>query len=424
MSKIAVIGAGVSGLVSAWILSQEHDVTLYEKEHYLGGHTNTQTATSNGRTLVADTGFMVFNHRTYPNMVRMFEHLGIDTIKTDMSFGVSSNAEAFEFSSDQVFVGARSYFSPKHWNMVLDIISFNRTVEKVAETLPDDFTVSQLLTHMKLGKEFVDKYLLPMSGAIWSTDKNKILEYPAKRFVTFFNNHGLLSPKTLWPTKRKEGRLQWYTVQNGASTYVEKIKSQLKVTTLTSRKVVSIKREDSKVHITDETGVTETYDAVVCAAHPDQTLSILDNPSETERQALATFAYSKNTIFMHKDTSVLLKKTKRWPSWAYKETPSGEVEISYYMNRLQSLPEDLPIIVTLNPVQSIKPEDTFFTTTYEHPLFSVETNSAQTSIQSLQGERNTWYAGAWLGYGFHEDGIRSALAVGEAFGLKAPWEKI
>ncbi len=422
MAKIAVIGSGMAGLASAWILSQKHDVTLYEKNDYIGGHTNTRTATFGTETVLADTGFMVFNHRTYPNMVKMFEYLGVETIMTDMAFGVSANGGEFEFTSDNIFVQKKNMLRPAYWRMILDIIRFNRTVEAAAAAHDDEFTLKELLNEMRLGEKFQKHYLLPMSGEIWSTDKNNILEYPAKKFVTFFNNHGLLSPKSLNPKKVKEGRLQWYTVKYGAQEYVKKIRAVLNAEVLMATGVVKITREAGQVLIEDEKGVTRAYDHVVCAGHPDQTLAVLAEPTEQEKEVLGAFVYNKNMMYMHKDTSGMLKQTKHWPSWTYSESANGEVEISYYMNRLQMIDEDKPVIVTLNPTKEIAKSDIFYELMYEHPRFTVNTALAQEKIIPLQGTMNTWFAGAWLGYGFHEDALRSALAVGKGFDVQAPWE--
>lgn len=422
MAKIAVIGTGIAGLASAWILSQEHEVLLYEKNDYIGGHTNTRPAQFGEKTVLADTGFMVFNQRTYPNMVKMFEYLGVETIKTDMAFGVSANGGAFEFSSDDVFVQKKNALSFSHWKMIRSIIRFNRDVQKFAAKCTDEHTLKDLLIEMRLGKKFEELYLLPMSGEIWSTDKKNILDYPAKKFVTFFNNHGLLSPKTLNPFKLKSGRLQWYTVKEGSQAYVEKIIKRMNAEVRVNCAVAKVTRSNNNISITDVTGVSTTFDHVVFASHPDQSLSVIESPTEDEKEVLGAFIYNRNVAYMHKDTSFMMKHSKKWPSWTYVESKDGGVEISYYMNRLQMIDEKTPVIVTLNPTREISKEDVFYTTTYEHPRFSINTALAQEKIKPLQGKNNTWFAGAWLGYGFHEDGLKSAIAMGEAFGIKVPWK--
>lgn len=422
MAKIAVIGSGISGLASVWILSQAHEVTLYEKDDYVGGHSNTRTASVGASSVSADTGFMVFNEFTYPHMLRMFDFLGVEHVDTNMSFGISSNAGAFQFSSDNLFIKKRNIFSPSHWKMILDIIRFNQTAESSVADIDEDIPLQELLVKMNMGSRFKEYYLLPMSGAIWSTKKEDILQYPAKKFVNFFNNHGLLSPKTLNPFKLKKGRLQWRTVRGGAKTYVRKILDTIHADVKISSGVTKIVRWDNSVEIHLGDGSKKSYDHVVCATHPDQYLSLISTPTREETELLGAFVYSKNFTCMHKDSSFMMSGTKKWPSWTYTETENGKVEISYFMNRLQSLPTKTPIIVTLNPSKSINEEDLFYTTTYEHPIFTMETAHAQKEIASLQGTGNIWYAGAWLGYGFHEDGLKSAIAVGKAFGLKAPWE--
>jgi uncharacterized protein len=422
MAKIAVVGGGIAGLSSAWILSQEHEVTLYEKNDYIGGHTNTRSAYEGDKEVSADTGFMVFNYNSYPNIIAMFEYLKVEAMKTDMSFGVSAKNGAFEFSSDFGLVRVRDVFSLGHWKMIFSIVRFNKTVEQVVEKYAEEVPLKVLLEEMKLGSEFCDNYLLPLSGAIWSSDKSIILEYPAKKFVSFFNNHGLLYLKSMNPFKADSGSLQWYTIKNGSRQYVEKILAQLQANIVSSRAVVSIERKDGKVQILDSAGVSTVYDHVVCAAHADQTLKLLTDATQEEKSVLGAFAYSRNETYMHKDTSFMMQSTKRWPSWTYTERENNQVEISYYMNRLQNIDPKTPVIVTLNPSREIAPEDIFYKVSYSHPRFSMETNSAQQKIKDLQGKNNTWFAGAWQGHGFHEDGLKSALLVGKAFGVKAPWE--
>ncbi len=422
MAKIAIIGTGIAGLASAWILSKEHAVTVYEQNDYVGGHTNTRPAAFGEKTVYADTGFMVFNQRTYPNMVKMFKYLDIETVKTDMAFGVSAKGGAFEFTSDNVFEQKRNLLLPSYWKMLLDIVRFNRTVEAVIAKHEDEFPLKDLLTEMQMGDRFQKEYLLPMTGAIWSTNKQNMSEYPAKRFVAFLNNHGLLSPKSINPFRMNEGTLQWYTVKGGSNEYIQKILSLLNAEVRLSCGVTKITRVENTITIEDETGTSEEFDHVVCASHPDQSLSMLQAPSDDERASLETFVYSKNEAYMHKDTSFMMKHAKNWPSWTYSESAEDEVEISYYMNRLQAIDKQYPVIVTLNPTREIATEDIFFHTVYEHPQFSIDTTLAQENIKALQGANNTWYAGAWLGHGFHEDGLRSALAIGKGFGVTAPWE--
>lgn len=422
MAKIAVVGTGISSLVSAWILSQEHDVTVYEKNDYVGGHTNTRPAKFGDTTVYADTGFMVFNHKTYPNMVKMFEYLGVETIQTDMAFGITANGGEFEFSSDNVFIQKKRFFSMSYWKMLRDITRFNSTVQDVVAKHEDEFPLGELLKEMKMGEMFQKDYLLPMAGAIWSTEKGNMLEYPAKQFVSFFDNHGLLSPKSLNPLTINQGRLQWYTVKGGAQEYVRKICDRMDADIRLSCGVRSVVRKDGKVIVQDTNGESEMYDKVVFGSHPDQTLAMLQDPSKEESENLGVFVYTKNDTYMHKDTSFMMKHTTDWPSWTYAEPQKSEVELSYYMNRLQSIDKTMPVVVTLNPSHHISPDDTFYHTVYEHPRFSVGTYAAQKNIQNIQGAQNTWFVGAWLGHGFHEDGLSSALQVVKQMNVSVPWE--
>ncbi len=419
--QIAVIGSGIAGLASAWLLSKQYQVTLYEKNDYIGGHTNTRPAQFGEKEVHVDTGFMVFNHQTYPNLVKMFEHLGVETVETDMSFGVSLNRGKFEFSSDKVCVQKRNWLQPSFWKMLFDIVRFNQQAATFAEKHQDEYSLRELLQELNLSKRYSEQYLLPMAGAIWSTGKENILDYPAKQFISFCENHGLLTPKTLNPFRVSQGRLQWYTVKNGAQNYVKKILADMKAEVLLGTGVSSVVRSKEMVIVIDKKGGEREFDMVVCASHPDQTLRILSDASDEEKDLLGAFMYTKNHTVMHKDTSCMMKNTNKWPSWTYTEQKGKRTELSYYMNKLQHVDPSQPVIVTLNPTSEIDKKDIFFETDYEHPLFSVETKRAQDSISLTKGKQNTYFVGAWLGHGFHEDGLRSALEVAKELGIQRPW---
>ena len=422
MKKIAVVGTGIAGLASAWILSQKYEVTLYEKNDYVGGHTNTRAATFGDKTVYADTGFMVFNNKTYPHLMKMFEYLDIQSVKTDMAFGITVGGGQFEFSSDNVFVQPLNFFRPKYWKMLSDIVRFNHHAVDVVEKHSHEFPLKELMKELSLGTMFQEKYLLPMAGAIWSTDKSNILDYPAKQFVTFFDNHGLLYPKRWNPLTLHRGRLQWYTVKNGAQEYVKKILADMQADVRLSCGVRRVSRSEDTVVVEDERGDILTYDTIVFASHPNQTLAMLADSSEAEKSILGSFVYTPNDTYMHQDPSYMLTGTSTWPSWTYAEPAEGATELTYNMNRLQSIDQDTPVYVTLNPHKKPHKDNTFYQTVYEHPRFSLDTLDAQEQLHTIQGVHSTWFAGAWTGHGFHEDGLRSALRVVEALHVSPPWE--
>lgn len=423
MKKIAIIGTGISGLSVAWLLHEKYDITVFEKNDVLGGHTNTQIARRGDIEARADTGFMVFNHRTYPNLVELFKVLGVETVKTDMSFGIQSQNPFFEFCSDNAFVQWKNIFRPKFWRMVRDIVVFNREVEAFTALQPKELPLKEVIAGLGLSREFADRYLLPMAGAIWSTHKDRILEYPAKNFVQFFKNHGLLAPKSFNPFTVDEGRLDWYTVVGGASTYIDKMIESFREKIRLSTEVTEIRREEGGVVVRDAHGKEDRFDDVICASHPYQTKAMLADADEKEKGLLELFEYSQHDVVMHSDTSLMISNKRYWSSWTYREGSGKRYELSYYMNRLQSIRRDFPVIVTLDPLSSIAEDAIFYRTRYAHPIFSVETESAKAQIQERQGRGHVWYCGAWLGHGFHEDGLKSAIRVAEKFGVQPPWKE-
>jgi hypothetical protein len=328
----------------------------------------------------------------------------------------------FEFCSDNIFVQWKNIARPKFWRMIRDIIRFNREVERFVASKPNEFPLREVISGLGLSRAFAEQYLLPMAGAIWSSRKDRILEYPAKNFIAFFSNHGLLVPKSFHPFALDAGRLDWYTVVGGASTYIDKLAAPFRQKIRLSAEVTRVRREASGVIVRDARGNEDRFDDVIFASHPDQTRAILIDADETERGLLETFEYSRHAVVMHRDTSVMLSKERYWSSWTYRESLGGKYELSYYMNRLQHIRKDFPVLVTLDPFGPIPEDMIFYRTTYEHPLFSVETEDAKRRIQERQGRGHVWYCGAWLGHGFHEDGLESALRVAEKLGIRPPWK--
>ncbi|MFP8966931.1 NAD(P)/FAD-dependent oxidoreductase [Pokkaliibacter sp. CJK22405] len=441
---IAVIGSGISGLSCAWLLSKNHKVILFEKDDRFGGHSNTVDVNLPGQAPVpVDTGFIVFNHRCYPQLVRMFDHLGVKTSPSDMSFAVSLDQGAVEYSGTSLaglFAQRRNLVAPSFWGMLADIMRFYRQSDDWRKTLSPDVTLGQLLAQHKFGERFRDEHLLPMGAAIWSTPMDKMLDYPALTFLRFCENHGLL---------QISDRPQWYTVDGGSRNYVEKLLADLGPEARCNRGVRSIRRLPGKVQIEDWQGDSWRVDQVVLACHADQSLGLLADATADEQRLLSAFPYQRNRAILHSDTRLMPVRRRAWASWNYlgqragngfgqhaenefgqrataavsaEEAGTSNVAVSYWMNQLQNLNTDTPMIVTLNPPVEPDVDKVHASFLYDHPAFSAESIRAQPELWAMQGQRNTWYCGAWFGYGFHEDGLQSGLAVAEALGgVQRPW---
>lgn len=416
--RIAVIGSGISGMSAAWLLSQRHDVTLYEKSGRLGGHTNTiEVETGSGRIPV-DTGFIVYNHRTYPNLVALFEYLGVATKSTDMSFGVSLNGGKTEYSSvgaSAFLRGGRNLVSLRFWAMTLDLLRFYR---RAPGDLPglrvDMISLGDYLARSGYGEAFQRDHLLPQAAAIWSASLTEIREYPACAFVHFFENHGLL---------QLAGRPIWRTVEGGARAYIAKLTAAYAEGIRLNSGVVSVRRDGAGAWVRVSGGDVERFDAVVIAAHADAALAMLEDASAQERQILGAFRYSNNTAVLHTDETLMPRRRKAWASWNYVgDNPDGGCVVSYWMNLLQGLTCKEQLFLTLNPLRKPRPETILYQTEYEHPLFDLSALSAQRRLWRLQGRKRTWFCGAHFGAGFHEDGLQAGLAVAEQLGgVKRPW---
>jgi len=421
--KIAIIGSGISGLGAAWLLRNDFDVTVYEQNDYVGGHSNTQTVETPGGPVSIDTGFMVMNHKTYPNLVELFKVLNISLVKTDMSFGVYKETEDFQFISNKPIGRVHEIFRPRFWRMITDILYFNNNAELFLLDHGDtEYTLAELCQKLSLSEAFMEYYLLPMTGAIWSAESKQMSGYSARLMVEFLSNHGLLNPKSLNPFSKRNTTVQWYTLKNGSIEYVQKIVNELEDSFHINRGVTNILSQDDKILVTDVHDKTETYDYVICAGHPNQTRSFLEKPTQKQTQILKAFTYSTNEMYVHRDTSFMLPHGNTWPSWTSKKLHTG-TELSYYMNNLQHKDEQYPLIVTLNPSTSIAKEDILYKTIYEHPIFNLKTAHAQKNLDSIQGVDNIFFAGAWTRHGFHEDGLLSAINIAKKLGVTIPWEK-
>ena len=424
--NIAVIGSGISGLSSAWLLSKKHNVTLFEADDRIGGHTNTVDIVSNGKTVSVDTGFICFNEATYPNLTAMFKHLNVDVHPTDMNFAASLANGAYEYAGGTYtgLIGQPSnIFKPRHWTMMKDILRFFREAPKDLATLNDDESLSQYLKRQKYSEVFINAHLLPMAAAIWSSHLDDMMNYPARAFIQFFNNHGLL---------QVNGRPKWGTVNGGSRNYVKEILSENSFNVKTGASVENVIRTKNEVTLQFQDGEDQVFDHVVIASHADQALAMLDQPSNEEAALLGCFQYAKNHAVLHRDRTLMPKRRLTWASWNYldfaeklgePDTTNKDLCVTYWMNSLQNLPTKEQIFVTLNPSESIQIDSVDARFDYTHPLFDAAAMNAQKELWSLQGLNRTWFCGAHFGAGFHEDGLQSGLAVAEQLGsVRRPWE--
>ncbi len=417
--KIAIIGSGISGLGAAYILNNKHEITVYEKNDYIGGHSRTVMVDTKDGKVPVDTGFIVFNDRNYPLLTGLFKHLDVPTDESDMSFGVSINNGWLEYGTqnfENIIAQKNNLLRLQYWLMVRDVFRFNRRAHAYLDK-DESITIGQCLKELGMGNWFRDYFLLAMGGAIWSTPLEKMLDFPAKTFIRFFDNHGLLSVND---------QPQWHTVQGGSREYVSRITASFMDRIKLNCGVESVTRHSDRVEIKDKTGAVETYDQVIFACHSDQAMKMLTNPTTLENEIIGDVKYQPNEMVLHSDTDFMPQRKKAWASWVYlseqREDKSQSVSLSYWMNNLQPLLTKQPIIVTLNPGREPNPELTHDKYTFEHPVFSPEAIRAQTRIDEVQGKDRIWYAGAWLRYGFHEDGLLSAVNVAKKLGVSIPWK--
>jgi predicted NAD/FAD-binding protein len=417
MARIAVVGTGISGLGSAFLLEPGHDITVYEKAPRIGGHSRTITVDYDGTRIPVDTGFIVFNRPNYPNLTGLFRHLGVPTHDSDMTFAASIRDGWLEWGAKDLWavVGQRrNLLRPKFGLLVRDVMKFNAQAVATVERHPE-LTLEGLIAKLGLGEWFRRYYLLPMSGAIWSCPPCEMMHFPARTLVRFFANHHLLSVR---------GQPRWYTVTGGAQEYVSRLTRSFAHRIRTNCGAVAVTRENGKVQIRDSQGGCETYDRVVMACHGDETLALLKDASAEEAGALSRFRYQKNRAVLHRDTSVMPKRRRCWASWVYSSNGDflhPDLSVTYWMNLLQGIDEKYPLFVSLNPGREIHPSLVFDSCEFDHPVFDNAAIAAQPRIAALQGGRSTWFAGAHLGHGFHEDGLASAVAVARSMGASIPW---
>lgn len=410
---IAVVGSGISGLSAAWLLSKRNRVVLYEADNRLGGHSHTADAAG----LAVDTGFIVFNESTYPNLTALFDHIGVATKQSDMSFAVSLDDGRLEYSGTGLlglFAQGRNAISPRFWLMLRDLVRFYRQAPRNVAAL-GMMTLDEYLDAAGYGDGFRNDHLYPMAAAIWSTPAAKIGAYPAATFIRFCETHGLL---------KLIGRPIWRTVAGGSRCYVRVLAGAIPEV-VSNYPIKTIVRTAKGAEIIGLDGHRRHFDHVVIATHADQALKMLADPSSEERRLLGAFDYIANDTVLHSDTRLMPQRRRVWSSWNYMtrdDLDGRRLAVTYWMNRLQGIESDRPLFVTLNPHREIAPEAVLRRVSYSHPRFDARAMQAQKQLWSLQGRRNTWFCGAYFGAGFHEDGLQAGLAVAEALGgVRRPW---
>lgn len=413
--KIAIIGTGISGMLAAHLLSQDHQLTVFEANDYIGGHTHTVAVACNEKTYPVDTGFIVFNDQTYPNFIQLLDRLGVASQPSPMSFSLKCERTGLEYNGttlNTLFAQRRNLFRPAFHRMLRDIVRFNREAPALLQPhsqADDHLTLGRYVDDHAYSQPFIEYYLIPMGAAIWSAKPHDMWEFPARYFVQFFQNHGLLSVNK---------RPQWRVITGGSYRYIDALTHSYRERIRLNCPVQMVQRTAEQVLVTLQQGETQRFDQVIIATHSDQALSLLTDPTDREREILSAFPYQENTAVLHTDTSLLPKRRLAWASWNYhrlREDPE-RVAVTYYMNLLQSLQTPEHFCLTLNRSEAIDPDKIIQRMTYHHPVYTQHGVAAQQRWADINGVNRTYFCGAYWGYGFHEDGVNSALAVCRQFG--------
>ncbi len=422
--KIAIVGSGISGLGVAYALSKKYDVKLFEKSKTFGGHSNTVDICVDNKEIAVDTGFIVYNTENYPNLTALFKHLDVPTKFSDMSFGFSSGNGRLEYSGtslDSLFTQRRNLLNLNFVNGLREILRFNREAPIAMDSGKlTDLSLGDFLLAYKFRSWFINNFILPMGGAIWSMPRADVLNFPASNFVSFFRNHGLLSGLS---------RAQlWRTVNGGSKVYVDKIIKKLGHRAKKNSQIILIERALNGVNITFKNGEVETFDQVVICTHAPEAMKLIAKKTREEANLLSKFRTSQNRVALHSDKALMPKRLKAWSSWNFMSSGNegnlnGASSVTYWMNKLQALESKAPLFVSLNPLFEPDQSSVYQEFEYSHPIFDSQTFSAQNQIDEIQGHGGIWYAGAWLGYGFHEDGLTSGLRVANALGVLPAWAK-
>ncbi len=414
--KFAIIGSGISGLTAAYLLNRNHDVTVYESNDYVGGHTHTHEIVLNGKKWAVDTGFIVYNERTYPNFIKLLDQLKVERQLTSMGFSVKSSQKDLEYAGHSInalFAQRSNILRPSFIRMLRSILRFNSEAEHHLDNLDEFVTLGDYLSLYNYPEEFINDFIIPMGAAIWSTKPVNMMKMPAIFFIQFFRNHGLLAVKN---------RPNWWVIKGGSKCYVEKMTISFNDKIRIATPVKKVKRNERSIEVIygKTAQESETFDAVIFATHSDQALSLLEKPSVQEVKILEALQYQKNEALLHLDESILPKRKLAWASWNYllDQNPEEPVALTYNMNILQSLNSDHTFCVTLNNHDAIDPSKVIKKIIYHHPLYTVDAIKAQNRKHEISGQKNTYYCGAYWHNGFHEDGVVSALDVCEHFGEK------
>ena len=417
--NIAVIGSGIAGMSAAWLLSKKHHVTLFEQNERVGGHTNTVDVIQDGKVMSIDTGFIVYNESNYPNFVELLKFLEVKTQATDMSFSVSLDRGKFEFGSSNVnsFFGQRSnIFKLDFWTMLIDIARFFKVAKKLKNegSQANNITLGEFLSQGHYGTAFIEKFILPMGAAIWSTKPDDIQNQPAATFIKFFTSHGLLQFRN---------PIKWRTVIGGSREYVKKITADYSKKIKVDHGVKSIVRNQNGVSLIDTHDGKHFFNHVVIATHADEALKLLSDADKQEIELLGSFRYSNSRVILHSDQSLMPLRKKVWSSWNFLGSASNGVSVTYWMNLLQSINKKEPYFVSVNPKSEPKSSLLHKSFQYQHPYFNIKAWAAQKNLWHLQGNKNTWFCGSYFGYGFHEDALQAGLAVAEELGgIQRPWK--
>ena len=412
--KLAIVGTGIAGMTAAHLLHDEHDLTIYEAGEYIGGHTNTVEVEREGMTYAVDTGFIVFNDWTYPNFIGLLDRLGVASQPSDMSFSVRCEDTGLEYngtSLNRLFAQRRNLLRPSFYRMIRDILRFNRESVKLLDEPGPGPSLGAYLEQNRYSPPFIRNYIIPMAGAIWSAGPSAIWRYPARYLVQFFKNHGMLSV---------DARPTWRVITGGSQRYVEKLVRPFRERIRLQSPVEAIIRDSHGVEVRshDRAGTSHTarFDGVVLACHSDQALALLADPSPLERDILGAIRYQANEAILHTDQSLLPRRRRAWAAWNYHllPTPADRVLVTYHMNTLQRLRASCDFCVTLNRPDAIDPAQILKRITYHHPVFTPEAIAAQQRHREINGQRRTWYCGAYWGFGFHEDGVKSAMMACES----------
>jgi predicted NAD/FAD-binding protein len=410
--RIAIIGGGISGMTAAYLLSEDHEITLFEAGDYAGGHTHTHDVEVEGKTYAVDTGFIVFNETTYPNFVKLIKQLGVDYQPSSMTFSVKCERTGLEYSPHSLntfFAQRRNIFDPSFYRMILDIIRFRRDFDRLLREVDGEQALGPYLQKHGYSKRFIDYFIIPLGSSLWSTDPNKVNDFPLRSLVRFLKNHGILDI---------EHPIEWKVITGGSKRYIEKLIRPFSEKLRLNTPVTAVVRHDDHVEIQTADSAPERFDHVVLGCHSDQALRLLRNPTPQEREILGAIPYQENRVVLHTDSSILPERRNLWSSWNYHipREELGRAALTYDMNILQTLDCGEEFCVTLNQPEAARSEKVIGTYVYHHPVYTIEAPRAQQRHAEISGKNRTHFCGAYWGYGFHEDGVNSALAACRYFG--------